>query len=109
MEWLSPPAEKRFAAMRTLAEAGIPTGTCLMPILPGLCDDDANLESVVRWTAEHGGSFVLAGGLTLADQQRSYFFDVLGQRFPDLLRPYQALYTQRVVTAPRRTTTGALA
>ncbi len=92
MEWLSPPAEKRFAAMRTLAEAGIPTGTCLMPILPGLCDDDANLESVVRWTAEHGGSFVLAGGLTLADQQRSYFFDVLGQRFPDLLSQYQALY-----------------
>lgn len=92
MERLSPPATKRFAAMRTLAEAGIPTGTCLMPILPGLCDDDANLEAVVRWTADHGGSFVLAGGLTLADQQRSYFFDVLRDRFPDLTDTYAQRY-----------------
>lgn len=92
MERFAPSAEKRFAAMRTLAEAGIPTGTCFMPILPGLCDDDANLEAVVRWTAAHGGSFVLAAGLTLADQQRAYFFDVLRDRFPDLVEPYARLY-----------------
>ena len=92
MEHLSPPPEERFAAMQKLATAGIPTGTCLMPVLPGLCDDDANLENVVRWTAEHGGQFVLAGGLTLADQQREYYFGVLGERFPDLLVNYQALY-----------------
>ena len=92
MERLAPSAEKRFAAMRQLARAGIPTGTCFMPILPGLCDDDANLRAVVRWTAEHGGSFVLAAGLTLADQQRAYFFDVLRDRFPDLVEPYTRLY-----------------
>ena len=38
---------------------------------------------VVRRTADHGGPFVLAGGLTLADQQRDFFFDVLRERFPD--------------------------
>jgi len=92
MERLAPSAERRFAAMRQLAQAGIPTGTCFMPILPGLCDDDANLQAVVRWTAEHGGSFVLAAGLTLADQQRAYFFDVLRDRFPDLVEPYTRLY-----------------
>ncbi len=92
MEHLAPPAEKRFAAMEKLAAAGIPTGICCMPILPGLCDNDANLEAVVRWTADHGGSFVLASGLTLADQQRDYFFGVLGQRFPDLLALYQKTY-----------------
>jgi DNA repair photolyase len=92
MECLAPPPEKRFAAMEQLARAGILTGTCLMPILPGLCDDDANLESVVRWTAEHGGRFVLASTLTLADQQREYFLGVLAEQFPDLLERYQALY-----------------
>jgi DNA repair photolyase len=92
MERLAPPPEKRFAAMRQIAAAGIPTGICLMPVLPGLCDDPANIEAVIRWTAEHGGQFVLAGGLTLADQQREYFFNVLAGRFPDLLAPYQALY-----------------
>ena len=92
IERLSPSAEKRLAAMEQLAAAGIPTGTCFMPILPGLCDDDSNLEAVVRWTAQAGGQFVLAGGLTLADQQRDYFFGVLGERFPDLTESYARLY-----------------
>jgi DNA repair photolyase len=92
IEHLSPPAEKRFAAMKKLAKAGIQTGTCMMPILPGLCDDQDNLENVVRWTAEHGGQFVIASGLTLSDQQRDYFFNVLQERFPDLMDLYQRHY-----------------
>jgi DNA repair photolyase len=92
MENLAPPPEKRFAAMEQVARAGMLTGTCMMPILSGLCDTEENLESVVRWTAEHGGKFVLAGGLTLADQQRDYFFGVLRDRYPDLVPLYERLY-----------------
>lgn len=92
MEHLAPAVEKRFAAMQAFAEAGILTGACFMPILPGLCDDDANLESVIRWTAEHGGKFVLPGSLTLSDQQKKYFFKVLAEDFPDLENLYQKLY-----------------
>ena len=92
MEHLAPPPEKRFAAMEKIAAAGLLTGTCMMPILPGLCDDDANLESVVRWTAEHGGKLILASSMTLSDQQRDYFFNVLRERFPDLLGVYQRFY-----------------
>jgi hypothetical protein len=78
--------------MEKFAEAGIVTGTCMMPVLPDLCDTDENLEAVVRWTAEHGGQFVMAGGLTLADQQRDYFLGVLDERFPGLAGRYRALY-----------------
>lgn len=92
MERLAPSSGKRFAAMEAFARAGILTGTCFMPILPGLCDDDANLEAVIRWTADHGGKFVLAGSLTLADQQKNFFFEVLRERFPDLLSLYQRCY-----------------
>jgi hypothetical protein len=92
MEPLAPPPEKRFAAMAQIAGAGILTGTCMMPVLPGLCDTDENLEAVVHWTAEHGGQFVLAGGLTIADQQRDYFLGVLDERFPDLAEHYRRLY-----------------
>ena len=92
MECLAPPVEKRFAAMEELARAGILTGTCMMPTLPELCDDDMNLQNVVKWTAEHGGQFVLGGDLTLADQQRDYFFGILAERFADLLDRYRALY-----------------
>jgi DNA repair photolyase len=92
MECLAPPVEKRFAAMEQLARAGILTGTCMMPILPKLCDEDANLQYVTKWTAEHGGQFVLAGGLTLADQQRDFFLGVLDERYPDLADRYRSLY-----------------
>ena len=92
MEHLAPKAEKRFKAMEKLAAAGIPTGTVAMPLLPGLCDDAVTLESLAHWTSEHGGKFVLASGLTLSDQQKRYFFTVLGERFPDLLPRYQRLY-----------------
>jgi DNA repair photolyase len=92
LERLAPRGGKRFAAMAQIAATGIITGTCCMPILPGVCDSDANLAAVVRATADHGGRFVLAGGLTLADQQRDYFFGVLRERFPDLVNLYERLY-----------------
>jgi DNA repair photolyase len=92
MENLAPRMEKRYAAMEQIAKAGILTGVSMMPMLPGLCDTDENLEATVRWTAEHGGKFVLAGGLTLADQQKEFFSGVLRDRFPDLLPLYERLY-----------------
>jgi hypothetical protein len=95
MECLAPPAAKRFAAMEQIAKAGIPTGTCMMPILPDLCDDDDSLQYVVKWTADHGGQFVLPGTLTLADQQRTFFFNVLAEHFPDLLDRYRNLYPEQ--------------
>jgi DNA repair photolyase len=101
MERLAPQAEKRFAAMAEIARAGIQTGVCFMPILPVLCDGEQNLRSVVQATADHGGCFVLAGGLTLSDQQRGYFFNVLKERFPDLLQPYQRLYPPGSYSPPQ--------
>jgi DNA repair photolyase len=95
LERLTPAPARRFLAMQQVARAGLVAGACFMPILPGLCDDPATIDNVVRWTAEHGGRFVLCGGLTLADQQHDYFFDVLEARFPDLLPLYRQLYPPR--------------
>jgi DNA repair photolyase len=92
MEGLAPAVEKRFDAMEKLAASGILTGTCLMPVLPGIGDDDENLKNVVRWTADRGGKFVLFGGLTLSDQQREYYMKVLRQRFPDICSSYLSYY-----------------
>jgi len=65
-----------------------------MPILPGLCDSRENIENVVRWTVDHGGSFVLAGGLTLADQQRTFFLERLSELFPEFTSHYLRLYPE---------------
>lgn len=92
MEHLAPALDKRYAAMAELAKAGIPTGTVCMPVLPGICDTPENLEAVTRCTADHGGQFVLFDGLTLADQQREWFLNILSEQMPDLLEHYRKLY-----------------
>jgi DNA repair photolyase len=92
LENLAPPPEKRFEAMKALSKAGIRTGICFMPILPGLCDTTENLELVIKTAAENGSRFVLASTLTLADQQKTYFLDVLRTSFPDLAARYASLY-----------------
>ena len=94
LEGLAPRAEKRFAAMKVIAAAGILTGTAGMPLLPGLCDDEANLQALARWTADHGGKFVLGGGLTLSDQQKSFYLNILKQHHPELLPLYARLYPE---------------
>jgi hypothetical protein len=52
---------------------------------------------VVRWTADHGGPFVLTSGLTLADQERAFFFRILRDRLSELVERYERLYPSRLV------------
>jgi len=37
----------------------------LMPVLSFVGDDEGHLDGIVRATQDHGGSFVLSGGLTM--------------------------------------------
>ena len=94
MEGLAPRPAERFAAMEKLSKAGIRTGICLMPILPGLSDSRENLETVIRQTADAGGRFVLASTLTLSDQQKGYFMGYLDNNLPELSPLYRNLYPQ---------------
>lgn len=68
----SPSIQARLEAMEKFSKEGIQVGTALMPILPVVGDDDQHLEDSVRATKDHGGSFVLAGDLTMAGVQANY-------------------------------------
>ncbi len=91
---LAPNTQVRFMAMEEIASAGILTGTSAMPLLPGLCDDDQNLHALAKWTARHGGKFILGSGLTLADQQKEFFMRTLSKNQPNLLSLYKRLYPE---------------
>jgi len=88
----APRIEGRFLTMRKIADSGILTGTAFMPILPYVCDDDSNLEAVVKKTAENGGKFVLAAGLTMSGAQAVYFLEALKRHEPALVKKYKKLY-----------------
>lgn len=100
----SPGVRLRLAAIAELAKAGILVGTTLMPILPGVADDDAYLEEVIVATKEHGGRFVLAGGLTMSGPQAERVWRVVDHFFPQTRSLYEGLYAGRAYTPPRSST-----
>ncbi|MDR7401731.1 MAG: radical SAM protein [Armatimonadota bacterium] len=94
-----PPPRRRLEALRALAEAGIPTGVLLAPVLPGLTDDPARLAAVVAAAREHGARWLWTNTLHLGDVTRQALFQFLQRWHPRLIPEYERLYRGRY--APR--------
>ena len=92
----------RLRAMRELSDAGIPVAAILAPIIPGLTDDTANLESVVQAAQAHGAAFVGDNVLYLKPGTKEWFMPFLRETYPHLLPQYERFY--RGAYAPRRYT-----
>jgi DNA repair photolyase len=87
------PPEKRLAAMREVAKAGLTTGVAMMPLLPGISDDDDNITDVVKRVKDAGGQFVLGAGLTLKEGvQRDRYMGFLELHHPQTIPLYDRLY-----------------
>ncbi len=87
------PSSARFAAMARLAEAGIPVGTWINPVLPFLTDSEENLFSLIRMTKENGGFFAQTFlGMTLREGNREYFYAAVDRHFPGIKRRYVETY-----------------
>ena len=88
----SPGVKLRLQAMEKLASAGILTGVSMMPVLPFAGDDEVHLDELVRATKEHGGSFVLVGGLTMSGIQAQRSLAAARQFDPALESRWRTLY-----------------
>lgn len=88
----TPPPEKRLWAMQALVQAGVRAGVLLAPVLPGITDDQAGMEAVVRAAADHGAQFLGTRILYLQSGVREHFLGFLRQDYPQLLREYQRLF-----------------
>ena len=83
---------QRFRAVQRLSAAGIRAGVILAPILPGLTDDPAALNSVIQAAHDHGAHFVHHNVLHLGDVTRDAFFQFLQARHPALVPRYLRMY-----------------
>jgi len=93
---------ERFAAMEQLAAAGIHTGVVMMPVLPFIEDNAANITQIVARAAAHGAEFVLpAFGITMRDRQRIYFYHKLDVHFPGMRERYESAFGERYSCAAR--------
>jgi DNA repair photolyase len=88
----SPGVKQRLEAMAKLSSAGITTGAAMMPVFPFVGDQEKQLEETVRAVKDHGGSCVLAGGLTMAGAQAARTLEVYRQIDPALEEKLRIMY-----------------
>lgn len=88
----APPPQRRLEAMARLADAGIPVGVLLAPVLPGITDREEQLAAVVEAARRYGARAVSTNTLYLGEVTREAFFAYLTQRRPALVPEYERLY-----------------
>jgi len=93
LEPRAPRPDLRLQAVRKLAEAGIHAGVNLAPILPGITDAPADLESLVRAAAEAGARSLYAAPLFLKSCAAKVFLPFVAERFPRLVAEYEKRYS----------------
>jgi len=71
----------RLAAMRSLADAGVPVTVMTAPIVPGL--NDAEIPRLLRAAAAHGASHASFVMLRLPHGVKELFADWLAREFPE--------------------------
>lgn len=77
----TPSITKRFEAMKTVAEAGIPTGISIAPVIPGLNDDD--LPDLLDRAHRAGASLATYALLRLPGNVEPVFLQRMKEAFPD--------------------------
>ena len=88
----TPHPKARMEAVRTLTDAGIPTGILMAPILPGISDRPDQLREVVKAAIDAGATHVSPIMLHLRPGVREEFLPWLEQEHPDLVERYLQMY-----------------
>ncbi|MHA1359711.1 MAG: radical SAM protein [Candidatus Helarchaeota archaeon] len=92
-------SEERFSALEKIKEEypSIQTGVNFMPIVPFLEDSDENMEAIVRNAHEVKVDYINFAGLTLRDQQATYFLQKLREKYPEIVKKFHRLYRGKYI------------
>jgi|CXWL01.1.fsa_nt_gi DNA repair photolyase len=95
LEPRTPTPKARLSAMRRLADAGVPVGLLIAPILPGLTDDSVTLGTLLAAARQAGAQWAGGGPLRLGPATRHTLFPWLLRHRPLLARRYREHYGDR--------------
>jgi DNA repair photolyase len=99
-----PTPRARLDLVTALADAGLPCGVFLAPVLPGLTDGVAELDAALGAIAAAGATGVTVIPLHLRPGAREWFMAWLSREHPKLVPRYEQLYARRAyVPAEYRT------
>lgn len=97
----APSTAKRFEAMQILADAGIPTGISIAPVIPGLNEEDIpKLLHRARRVGAITATWIL---LRLAGSVESVFFERMAAAFPERIKKIE--HRMRALRAGKLTET----
>jgi DNA repair photolyase len=91
----SSPIQQRLDALRTLAEAGIPTWAFCGPVLPFISDGEPALRALFAELAKARVGYVLVDSLNLRGAAWGRVMRVLKAHYPELVDQYRALRSNR--------------
>ncbi|HVB79864.1 MAG TPA: radical SAM protein [Candidatus Binataceae bacterium] len=100
LEPRAPRPELRLRALAELSRAGIRCNLLMMPVIPGLTDAPAAIESVVRAARRAGASAVWWRSLFLKPSAARRFIPFVKEHFPEVAERIDEFYG-RAVYAPR--------
>jgi len=73
--------KRRLGAIRALAEAGVPAGVMVAPVIPAL--NDHEIENIVAAAAENGAAHAAFIFMRLPFEIKELFREWLGEHYPD--------------------------
>jgi DNA repair photolyase len=92
LEPRAPRPDLRLGAVRRLRDAGIAAGVLAMPVLPGLTDEEKDLDALARAARDAGAQWFAANVLFLMPSSQKQFLPFIDQKFPKLARRYREWY-----------------
>ncbi|HZI41306.1 MAG TPA: radical SAM protein [Gemmatimonadaceae bacterium] len=89
----APTPDARIRALARLRAVGVDVGINVMPVLPGITDNPADLEELVRQVAAAGATHVNACALRLRSTARARYLPFIAEHFPHLADRYARSYS----------------
>lgn len=93
------PMEERLETIKAFKAIGCPVGIFMMPLLPGITDEEENLIPLLTKLKELEVDFVMPGFLTLRPgRQKDFYIATIKRHYPKLLPLYEELFRKPLVS-----------
>ena len=94
LEPRAPRPDLRLAAVQQLSEAGLAVGISASPLVPGITDQEGDLEAVAAAGKAAGAQWFFSGVLFLMSSSARQFLPFLREKFPRLAKQYDQWFAK---------------
>src|ERR1700720_732306 len=94
LEPRAPRPDLRLDAVKQLHAAGLRVGVSASPLIPGITDQEGDLEAVAAAAKEAGAEWFFSGVLFLMPSSAKQFLPFVREKFPRLAKQYEEWYAK---------------